>query len=296
MRGRWSWWGLIDGLAGIILVGGCTKPSAQPSRVAEVSHVHGLAVNSDGPEPLWVATHFGLFRGPTADKGWLHPGGPRHDYMGFSAAPGPVFFVSGHEQPSGWNMGLRRSNDGVTWAKVAHDGQVDFHVMAAGRSTPVAIYGWYSKLYRSFDQGRTWDYPAAMGLPPAAERGPYSPVLALAVHPTDPKIVLAATEQGLYLSKNGGMTFSGGGSGPVLALAFAPSDGQVIYATLHNQGVARTQDGGARWETLPWPARQDYPWFLAVDPKTPDRLYAAGRATVFRRSDDGGATWTQIWP
>lgn len=281
----------------LMALSGCTK-AAQPSRVAEISHVHGLAVNTNGPEPLWVATHHGLFRGPTADKGWLHPGGPRHDYMGFSAAPGPVFFVSGHEQPTGRNMGVRRSEDGVAWTKVAHDAEVDFHAMAVGGKGQ-AIYGWYGRLYRSLDAGRTWEHPAGRDLPrppPTTQRGPYGSLLAMAVHPIEPKVLLVATEQGLYVSTDGGEIFSGGGSGPVMAVTFAPSNGQVIYAALHNQGIARTRDGGTKWETLAWPAPNDQPWFLAVDPTNPSRLYAAGQSTVFRRSDDGGATWTQIWP
>lgn len=280
--------------AGLLLVG-CTQQAAKSSRVAEIIHIHGLAVNTNGPEPLWVATHHGLFRGPTADKGWLHPGGPRHDYMGFSAATGPVFFVSGHEQPTGRNMDVRRSQDGVAWTPVAYNGEVDFHAMAVG-GRGQAIYGWYGRLYRSLDEGRTWQHPAGQGLPPPSERGPYSPVLAIAVHPTEPKTVLAATEQGLYASTDGGETFMGGGPVAVLAVTFAPSDGRMVYTALYNQGIARTRDGGGRWETLPWPIPSDPPWYLAVDPRDPNRLYAAGRANAFRRSDDGGATWSQVWP
>ena|SRR5690625_2320877 len=53
--------------------------------------------------------------------------------------------------------------------------------------------------HRSVDDEETWGEVDAGGL----EGG----VLSLAMHPTDPNFVAAATSEGIYLSKNGGNDF-----------------------------------------------------------------------------------------
>ncbi|MET0646923.1 MAG: Calx-beta domain-containing protein, partial [Pyrinomonadaceae bacterium] len=84
------------------------------------------------------------------------------------------------------------------------------------------------------------------------------------------------------------------GSLPVTAVAVVPSAPSVVYAaTFGGTGVYKSTDGGATWNSLntgiPSAVR------LVIDPLNPSTLYAAAgdSTTVLIKSTDGGATWAQ---
>ena len=79
------------------------------------------------------------------------------------------------------------------------------------------------------------------------------------------------------------------------ALAVAPSASRTLYAVLFGDPrIFRSDDGAATWRlagTLPRPA--DIFQALAVDPRSPDRLYVGSWEGLFA-SADGGATWSEL--
>jgi photosystem II stability/assembly factor-like uncharacterized protein len=95
------------------------------------------------------------------------------------------------------------------------------------------------------------------------------------------------------------------------AIAVAPSDSRIVYVAsgegLHRpdlsvgDGIYRSVDSGATWTHLGLRGGQQIP-ALAVDPKNPDRLFAAvlghpygpGEERGIYRSDDGGKTWQKV--
>jgi photosystem II stability/assembly factor-like uncharacterized protein len=129
-------------------------------------------------------------------------------------------------------------------------------------------------------------------------------VYALAVHPTNPRILYAGTEAwGVFKSTDGGSTWrpsnAGLGSGNpnvwIRSLVIDPRDPDTVYAASLGQGVFRSEDGGRSWA----PASQGLPrvgadfqeiFSLVLDPRSPQTLYAGSRGGVFR-STDGGRTW-----
>ncbi|MEW6250126.1 MAG: hypothetical protein AB1716_05735 [Planctomycetota bacterium] len=90
-----------------------------------------------------------------------------------------------------------------------------------------------------------------------------------------------------------------GGTGAVRALAMAPSDPQVVYAATNDGRVLRSDNGGANFTLLltgnpGWPrvTRE-----LFVHPTQPLTVYLAGAhfgVPHVRRSTDGGQTWTTL--
>ncbi|MBI5835395.1 MAG: hypothetical protein HZB16_24085 [Armatimonadetes bacterium] len=125
------------------------------------------------------------------------------------------------------------------------------------------------------------------------------PVQAIAVADTDPKLVIAATDDsGLLLSSDAGTTWRALNT-PTRAttVAFAPSDARIIYGGFGADGLHKSVDGGATWQNL----SASLPKGLsvnevAISPKDANRVAligSVGWGGAFAWSADGGKTWTQ---
>lgn len=190
-------------------------PVAEPGPV----HVHGLGVNP-ADDALFVATHTGLFRAAEGDSTAVRVGDSFQDTMGFTIAGPDRFLGSGHpdlREDSPPLLGLIESTDaGKSWEPVSLLGESDFHTLrfAHGR-----VYGYditNDRLLMSHDEGRTWDELARPG-----------PIVDLAVDPTDPRHLVAASESpfgsALFESADGGTSWR----------AIASPAGLLAWATLN---------------------------------------------------------------
>ncbi|MER7790589.1 sialidase family protein [Streptomyces sp. NPDC097640] len=196
------------------------------------------------------------------------------------------------------------------------------------RAVPRLLVGadsshWGPSVFRSDDLGRSWHEP-----PAPAVRFPEGTDTSLErvwqLHPAGPaapEVVYAGTQPGaLFRSDDGGETFefvrslwdhpqrpewgAGFGGQAVHTVVTDPRDAGAVLAAVSSGGVYRSADGGASWapsntglkaEFLP----DHYPEFgqcvhkIAPDAVDPDRLYLQNHGGVYR-SDDAGATWTEI--
>lgn len=138
-------------------------------------------------------------------------------------------------------------------------------------------------LYRSVDGGVTWEVTAFSG----------QDVRSLAIDPTEPTRIYAATSSGFHVSTNGGTTFSAvpafaaaAGDSP-WSIALDPRIHSTIYATsvalnpniatTRSSVILRSVDRGTTWNVLrgadarpTWSATQ-----LLLDPVTPNLLYVS---------------------
>jgi photosystem II stability/assembly factor-like uncharacterized protein len=180
--------------------------------------------------------------------------------------------------------GLWRSSDGgVSWQPAGLGS-----IILSLAQTPSALYvGTYvGGVYRSDDHGLTWR---------AASDGLTSfDVFELAVDPTTPTILYAATDNGVHKSNNGGATWHAAGlpGQSVGALAVIPTTPTTLYASTNN-GVHKSDDGGATWRAVGLPDQVQVIRQLVVDPTMPTTLYAATDNGVYK-SDDGGETWRAV--
>jgi photosystem II stability/assembly factor-like uncharacterized protein len=113
----------------------------------------------------------------------------------------------------------------------------------------------------------------------------------LAVHPSNPRVLYAATTEGVYRTVDGGARWGEAGNFPAITVAIAPSDPAVLYA-----GASRTfrsTDGGATWS--PVERSLEYAFVLVVDPQDSRIVYAGSSAGLFL-SLDGGVSWTATGP
>ena len=120
---------------------------------------------------------------------------------------------------------------------------------------------------------------------------------AFAQSPDDPNFLACGGDDGVFLSRDGGRTWSPTGIGVgglvlVQSLAFDPADGRTIYAGTYRQAF-RTRDGGRSWSRIANGMVLDATVYsFDFDPHDRSRIWVATCGWVYR-SDDGGDRWTR---
>jgi len=131
-------------------------------------------------------------------------------------------------------------------------------------------------IVRSIDRGRDWA---------AADDGLTCPAISdLAVSSSSPNVLYAAAENpshteqqcgGVFRSDDSGEHWRSLGDSMVAGIAVDPSNSDVAYVTSSypSASLARTEDGGTTWSTLPFTPGTSA---VAIDPTDPAHLYAVG--------------------
>ena len=143
-------------------------------------------------------------------------------------------------------------------------------------------------ILHSADAGRTW-----------SERifGAGEDVSALLSSPYDPILVMGASRNGIWKSRDAGHSWrrvSNGLRGRTPhAMAFMPYDDRVIYATAFD-GLFRSNDQGLTWERVKGGVPRSDLTGIAVSPDG-NTLYASDFSSggIFR-SEDAGASWRRM--
>ena len=180
-------------------------------------------------------------------------------------------------------------------------------------------------VWKTTDAGRTWN--------PLFEHEAAASIGALAVAPSDPKVLYVGTGQvttrwdiaagkGVYRSADGGRTWELRGladSRHIGRLWVDPRNADVVLAAVQGhffgphpeRGVFRTTDGGRSWEKVLFVDADTGAVDLAADPAAPDTIFAAtwqvryypwlsyfkpnvGPGSGIYKSTDGGKTWTHL--
>jgi hypothetical protein len=261
-----------------LLFGACGGEDEAPTGTAEpgIHHVHGLGIDP-GDGSLYAATHYGLFHIPPAGDA-SRVGDNYQDTMGFTVVGPQHFLGSGHpdlQQPElPPLLGLIESTDaGRSWQPVSLLGEADFHALAfrhglvygydatnerfmvspdrrswETRSQPRGLFSFAvdpnspehvlattsSGLISSADGGRTW---SATSAPPLAFLG----------WADDGSLAAAGADRGIYVSPDGGTSWTGVGELPGLPEAFLAVDGRTLVAAVQELGIYDSTDGGGTW-------------------------------------------------
>lgn len=279
------------------LPGAPYEARAQHAGAVTLTHVHGLSYSADGKQ-LMVPSHHGL--AVYSGGKWAKAPGPQHDYMGFSATK-DHFYSSGHPAPgSGFAnpLGLMRSNDGgKSWVKLALERESDFHLLATSYSTG-AIYVYNPApnsrmktpgFYYTLNNGIAWNQARASGF----SDEPTS----LAVHPSDPKVVVIASKSGFYLSTDSGDSFRVITKGAQALAALFDLDGEHLwlssYAGTPALARANLTTGAKNAVTLP-PLTRDAVANIAQNPMSRNEYAIATFERNVYVTQDSGGTWRQI--
>jgi photosystem II stability/assembly factor-like uncharacterized protein len=153
-----------------------------------------------------------------------------------------------------------------------------------------------SGVFRGSRDGR-WEL-TTKGLPEDVQ------VQAITVHPVNPDVVYAGTQDGAYRSTDRGERWERlplpADAGQVWSILVHPRDPRTLLVGTSPVGVYRSDDDGATWRKLRnavQAERVKMPFAcrvmrLAVDPAEPGHLYAALEVGGAIRSLDGGETWS----
>lgn len=193
---------------------------------------------------------------------------------------------------------------GVSFAKVFHtddsgarwelraDTEFGLISLLGDPTDPETLYAGYvipagggNGVLKSIDGGNEWN-PAIDGLA-------INTLTRLAICPSSPDHLLAASYEGLFGTTNGGDHWDPLFPGFVPAAALDPSDPSILYAGLQittptGNGLLRSVDGGASWNPV---AGIPDGYFHASDifapANDPQRVYVASQTGVFRSVDRG---------
>ncbi|HVA71605.1 MAG TPA: exo-alpha-sialidase [Candidatus Limnocylindrales bacterium] len=180
-------------------------------------------------------------------------------------------------------------------------------------------------IWKSTDYGITWKNISDGKLP-----GSSPSIGALAVAPSDPKIIYAGTGEsdirtdmipgdGIFKSTDGGKTWHYAGLGDthtISAVAVDPKNPDIVYASSMGhvfkpnaeRGVFKSTDGGQTWNKVLFVNDETGAIDLVMEPNDPHVLYAAmwqatrtpwslssgGPGSGLYKSTDGGAHWTNL--
>ena len=175
------------------------------------------------------------------------------------------------------------SNPSIVYAGGANQSSAQLHENAIIPAVGLLI---------SQDGGHTWQVCSNDSVNDLA-------VFDLAVDPTDAAAVYMAAEDGLYMTPDGGISWSHlqilQYGGMVRAVEVSPFDADHILAALEGFGVYVSTDGGQQWQSgvaglEPNGSIHD----IVFDPTNPVIVYVSDYFSGVYRSNDGGMSWTQM--
>jgi photosystem II stability/assembly factor-like uncharacterized protein len=198
------------------------------------------------------------------------------------------------------NAQIFRSEDGGgSWKPLPFPAQfhATLHAFALDRQNPGVYFAGlssespeYSGIMRSSDNGLTWK---RIGEPELRA------VWSIAMWQQDSKVMAAGTEDGVFLTRDGGATWAlatpadAGDLKPVVSLALDPWDSKILYAGTPHLAWKST-DGGSTWQSIHQGMSNDSDVFaILVDDRRRRRIFAATCGGIYR-SLDGGAEWTKM--
>ena len=138
------------------------------------------------------------------------------------------------------------------------------------------------------------------GTQPISEHETY----AVHVHPTDPNVVFAGTEDGVYRSTDRGKSFQRtnfpGQARQIWSFLVDSDNPKLVYAGGSPISIYRSEDTGETWQEMPDPGMPDravMPFAcrvmrMAQHPTKPGTIFAALEVNGVMRTDDGGESWT----
>jgi hypothetical protein len=251
----------------------------------------GVYTSTDGGS-TWVAASTGL---PVNAQGRIYI----NSLAMVAGSPATLLAVSRNN-----SQVYASTNGGTSWS--ARSDPVYFLWSLAPAADGTTIYGTgsdaggadpslKSAVYVSPDQGATWNVLTTT----------YN-VGGLVVDAGDPLVLYANLNEGVYATRDGGLTWSPANTGlramEFDGLGFAPSVSANLFAHGGSSGIFKTGDGGATFANVTANLVSPVNGSIAVDPNDPQIVYSAGETlegtnfdgthfTYFAKSVDGGASW-----
>ncbi len=198
-----------------------------------------------------------------------------------------------------WFLSSQGIQEGAIIYTIAIDPQNTNRVYIGTRGVDVnSSPPWNGVLYRSTDGGASWSVALSNVGGASAQDWVYS----ISVLPTSPNEILAAShEHGPYLSTDYGATWKPVNSGindlSGRATVFDPrfsAPGTAYFGVWHHNGIFKTTNGGASWVSKAGGIGSARIYNMAIDPISPQTVYAATYGGGVMKTTNGGDSWSSM--
>jgi photosystem II stability/assembly factor-like uncharacterized protein len=237
--------------------------------------------------------------------------GPHGEWVTELASTELELFAGTHD-----NGVFRLEKDGARWEGLGLDHAIISSILVVPgpiRRLLVGVIPYSDEqtsaaVFSSEDQGRTWTgWDGGM----AARNGDRGWAYALAFDPGEPERLYMSYFESIARSHDGGRSWEfvfgterDRGGGHYDSIIISPERDGTVWAagetSIFTSQLLRSRDWGNTWEVIWVNPRYDEPGVyedngilsLAIDPGSPNRLFAGLKLGYVLRSDDGGTTWT----
>jgi photosystem II stability/assembly factor-like uncharacterized protein len=286
---------IVNSVPGLIYVGtegGANWKLANLSAAPyPITTVYTISPDPAHPGTLYAGADSSALKSTDGGASWLPINGNSEQPINFIYASSFAFQPSGEVFIGTW-QGIYESTDGGgEWLQRNRGIQYintpailfvyDMSALSADPSNQNTMYAGTETghdVYKTMNGGKSW-MEARAGLP--HQQG----VNALAINPSDPKVLYAGMTKGLFQSTSGGNSWVrrdiGSPAPPVFALAINPRRPSTVYAATTN-GVIRSLDNGATWQPVSIPLNSIAATALVFDPFDPATLYVGSAAGISR--------------
>jgi len=262
--------------------------------------VGALAIDPQTPATLYAATGSTIFKSVDGGASWKRKARPGARILTLAIDPlNPANVYAGAEE-----QGVLKSADaGESWSHSSAGMRLrETYDLAIDTRDPTVIYAsTFGGVLKSAGGESDW-----------TQTDLTVPVYRLAIDPGNPSTLYAGTVYtGIYKTPDGGATWIASFSGAwALSLAVSPETPATIYAGYEiprdrpvprNFGVIKSTDGSRSYSRTGIVLSYSPIVALAIDPRTPDTVYAgtSGYNTGFEgrgvfKSTDGGSSWVAI--
>ncbi len=148
-------------------------------------------------------------------------------------------------------------------------------------------------IFKSINRGLTWSYLPATSA--------FEDINRLAISPTDPGVVVAATNSGIYRTTDGGINWiQVSALSDIQDLKVNPVNFSIQYASQNSVGVLKSVDAGVTWALSNAGMSPGGRLELAVSPVNTSRIFASaeggisGTGSDLYMSNDAGLTWSVV--
>lgn len=267
----------------------------------KIEHIHGVGISNNGT--TFVATHEGLFSTKHSGE-WNKVGSAEDDLMGFHMRSDGTMLTSGHPGPNSDlpnPIGVLISKDkGLNWKKVQYAGKIDFHILTTYHHDPTIMYGmnqmgagkYGAGIYKSMDGGVKWEKIEPKGLP-----NELSKVYSLLILPGNKNTLLAGTDFGVMISKDGGETWTMfDDTRLITAMTVMPNGKDLLAYSMSNieSGVMISQDYGHSWVSVGLSLGEDAAASISVNQKDETQIAVSTFKSSLYETKDGGQKWNKL--
>jgi photosystem II stability/assembly factor-like uncharacterized protein len=249
-----------------------------------------IAFAPSKPAEIWVPSTNLHYRSKDGGKTFSDFRVPGQDAYAMAVDPANplIVYAGGHGGDD--SAHLSRSDDGgKNWKPVGKGLEPAVKELRVDPASPVTVYArsGFGKLFKSIDRGASF---VTMPSPVSGTDDLWN----FRIQPGTGHL-WAATEAGLFVSKNGGASWDRAdrdtGRYLIHSVAFDPREPRNVLAASSGAGVYRSADGGGRWSPSSNGLSAGWVKKIFASPRSP-ALFAQLGTGLFRR--DAGGGWTEL--